>query len=70
MSGCTPVVDEPMSLVSWRREGEIAGHSVAETLGYLPDCADWADGQEMRRGSSPTASGLRRLVPWRWRRKT
>ena len=44
----------PMSREAWLIDSEMrGGHSVAEVLGYLCDCADYADQQQGRWRSVP-----------------
>ena len=39
----------PPSREWWAVEGELHGHSVAETIAYLSHCADFEDEQQDRR---------------------
>jgi hypothetical protein len=42
-------MDEPPSRTEWALEGELRGHSVAETLAWASATADWEDKQVQRR---------------------
>jgi len=39
---------EPPSTAAWAIDAELNGHTVAQTLAYMSDCADWADLQDAR----------------------
>jgi hypothetical protein len=65
----TSADDAPPTSSQRALEGELRCHSVSETLRYLARCADWADEQERRRAAYPVTAGLRRLIPWRRRRR-
>ena len=41
--GLLGAMNRPPSLVSWRRESEIVGHTPQLTIAYLAWCADYAD---------------------------
>ena len=52
----------PPSREQWAIEGEMLGHSVAETLDYLSRCADWEDAQAQLR-SMPIGFALADAEP-------
>jgi hypothetical protein len=45
-------MDAPPSPTWWALDGELYGHTPAETIGYLAHCADYADEQAAVRSRS------------------
>jgi hypothetical protein len=46
-------MDAPPSRTEWALEGELRGHTPAETIAYLDWVSDWTDQQQERRRSLP-----------------
>jgi hypothetical protein len=56
---------QPPSLLQWRLDSELNGHTVEETIRYWSDCEDWRDRHAPRRALP--AEAILTFEP-RWRR--
>jgi hypothetical protein len=57
---------QPPSLLQWRLDCELNGHTVEETIRYWSDCEDWRERHGVQRGV-PANVILTAEPPW-WRR--